>query len=70
MQGTIRSYKESTLGKIKERIQDICDGTAKAMGCTVDVSLEDMYPAVVNHKVETEHVIRLAKKWFGEEHFS
>ena len=41
-----------------------------AMNCTVDVSLQDLYPAVQNHKAETDHVIRLTKKWFGEEHFS
>jgi metal-dependent amidase/aminoacylase/carboxypeptidase family protein len=29
-----------------------------------------MYPATVNHKEPTEHVTRLAKKWFGEKHFS
>ena len=28
------------------------------------------YPAVVNHETETEHIKRLAVKWFGPEHFS
>jgi hippurate hydrolase len=28
------------------------------------------YPAVINPKKETDHVIRLAKKWFGEVNFS
>ena len=70
MCGTIRSYDEPTLEVMKRRIREISEHTALAMECDAVVSLEDMYPAVINHKTETDHVIRLAKKWFGEEHFS
>ena len=35
---------------------------------SVDVFLK--YPSVVNHPKETEHVKRLALKWFGPEHVS
>ena len=27
-------------------------------------------PAIVNHKAEASHVERLARKWFGDDHFS
>ena len=30
----------------------------------------DYYPAVVNHPEQTDHIIRLAKKYIGEENFS
>lgn len=40
------------------------------MDCRAEVELVDMYPAVLNHKEQTNHVIRLAKKHFGEKHFS
>ena len=33
-------------------------------------NLIDRYPAVVNPPTETNHIIRLAKKHLGEEHFS
>ena len=39
------------------------------MGCKVDVRQDEEYPAVINHKTETDHVIRVAKTWFGEDHF-
>jgi len=35
------------------------------MGCVAHVDLTDMYPATVNHKVETDHVIRIATANFG-----
>ena len=40
------------------------------MDCTADVDIERQYPATINHPTETQHVIRLAKKWFGPEHVS
>ena len=70
MQGTIRSYDAATCDLIHKRIHEICEGIGKSMGCKVDVDLNKMYPAVINHKKEADHVERLAKKWFGPEHFS
>lgn len=67
MQGTIRSYNEKTLDVVKAKIKLIAENTAIAMGCEAQVSLEDMYPAVINHKKETEHVIRVASANFGED---
>lgn len=69
MQGTIRSFSADALKLIMKRINEISEGVALAMGCKVEVILDDFYPAVINHKTETDHVIRLAKSWFGEEHF-
>ena len=43
---------------------------AKAMGCEADIVLNDRYPAVINPKRESDHIVRLAKKWFGESHYS
>ena len=70
MQGTIRSFNEETCELMKKRIQQICDGTALAMGCKVDLALDGEYPAVINHKAEADHVHRLATKWLGPEHVS
>ena len=54
----------------EKNIRQICENTAKALGCTADVKLNRQYPAVINPPKETDNVIKLAKKWFGEEHFS
>lgn len=70
MQGTIRSYDAESLNIMKARIHAICKSVAEAHECSVEVDLKDNYPAIINHKEPTEHVIRLAKKHFGEEHFS
>ena len=55
-----------------KRIKEISENVAKGFMCTVDVhfDMEDFYPAVINHVEPTQHVIRLAKTHFGEEHFS
>ncbi|TNV78005.1 hypothetical protein FGO68_gene2098 [Halteria grandinella] len=67
MQGTIRSYTRSNLELVKEKVRHIIVNTAEAMGCKVDLDIHDVYPPTVNHKIETEHVIRIAKAAFGEE---
>lgn len=67
MQGTIRSYDEKALEVVKSKIKLITENTAIAMGCVAHVELIETYPAVVNHKNETQHVIRIAKANFGEE---
>lgn len=55
---------------MKERIRKICTSTAEAHECQAEVELIDYYPATVNHKEQAQHVIRLAKKYLGEENFS
>ena len=53
-----------------KRIQQISKSVAEAFECVADVNVIESYPAVVNHKEQTDHVIRLAKTHFGEKHFS
>jgi len=70
MQGTIRSYDRKTCLRMQERIKTICESIAEGFECTAEVDLNDIYPAIINHKEPAQHVERLAKKWFGEENFS
>jgi metal-dependent amidase/aminoacylase/carboxypeptidase family protein len=60
MQGTIRSYNTSTRDLVKNKVKLITETTALAFGCEAEVDHHDMYPPTVNHKTETEHVVRLA----------
>ena len=55
---------------MKERIRSICNNVSAAHECSTIVEIDDKYPAVINHKNETDHIIRLAKQHFGEEHYS
>jgi metal-dependent amidase/aminoacylase/carboxypeptidase family protein len=59
MSGTIRSYDKESLAKMKERIISIAESVAEGFMCTATVEIEDTYPATVNHKEPTDHVIRL-----------
>ena len=70
MGGTMRTYDESVKEHAKKRITEIAEHVAAAHECRAEVDIFDKYPAIMNHKTETEHVIRLAKKYFGEENFS
>ena len=40
------------------------------MECKCELDIERQYPAVINHEKETDHVKRLATKWFGPQHVS
>ena len=60
MQGTIRSYDEKVRTRVCQRIKQIAEDVGKAMECKVEVVLDGMYPAIVNHEKETEHVERIA----------
>lgn len=50
LQGTIRSFDKPTLARMKERITTICNSVAEAHECKAEVTLSDLYPAVINHK--------------------
>ena len=65
MQGTIRSYDKDTLAIIKKRIRTIAESTAAAMECKCEVDISDLYPAVINHEKETQHVKRIAAEFLG-----
>lgn len=67
MQGTIRVYNDKVLEIVEPKIKKIVESTAEALGCRAEVEFIYWYPATVNHKTETEHVIKVAQKCFGEE---
>jgi hippurate hydrolase len=66
--GTIRTYDTKVLAAVKEKIKLIINSTAEAMGCRISLfDVNDKYPPTINHKIETEHVARLAEANFGKE---
>ena len=67
MQGTIRTFNDKIVDAIKAKIRLIAENTAIAMNCVAEVELIDMYPPTINHKTETQHVIRIAEKYFGKD---
>jgi hippurate hydrolase len=63
--GTIRTFNLRTLEEVKASMIHIATTTAEAFGCKVEFEIKDNYIPTVNHKTETEHVVRLAEKYFG-----
>ena len=61
LRGTIRDLDPAVFDKITSRIRAICHGVAAAHGATAALSVEGMYPVVVNHAPQTAVVERVAK---------
>ena len=68
--GTIRTYNPKVLEKVKEKMIHIATCTANAFDCKVEFEINDKYPVTINPKTETEHIFRIAKKYFGAERVS
>lgn len=66
LMGTLRTYNPKVIEAVKSKIIQITRSTASAFGCKVEFEFNDKYPPTVNPQRETEHVIRVAKKNFGE----
>eukprot|EP01089_Gocevia_fonbrunei_P001509 TRINITY_DN113_c0_g1_i1.p1 TRINITY_DN113_c0_g1~~TRINITY_DN113_c0_g1_i1.p1 ORF type:complete len:406 (+),score=69.50 TRINITY_DN113_c0_g1_i1:81-1298(+) len=59
--GTIRDLSPEVFETIKRRFYKLIENTCAAFDCTPEITFSPMYPAVVNHKNETEHVVRVGK---------
>jgi len=70
MKGILRTYDEDFCNEIKERLKNLIEEVCKSFNCKVHIDIKSSYPAVYNAEKETENVIRVAKKVFGEENIS
>lgn len=48
LEGTIRAFTEDTYNRIKQRMQEIAKGLEVMHNCSIEVEINDMYPAVNN----------------------
>lgn len=46
--GTYRTYRKETTALVERRLREISEGIASALGCTVDLTLENITPALIN----------------------
>ena len=67
MTGTVRSFESEIKNIAKKRIEEIAEGTAKAMGASVEFTYEDGYPPVVNDETMADFVLEVAKQTLGED---
>ena len=60
--GTIRTLSPKTRTSVQKQFIDICNSTAKAYDCTVNVEIKQGYPVTVNTSLESDIAIEVAKK--------
>nr|WP_319005312.1 M20 family metallopeptidase [Fictibacillus halophilus] len=60
--GTVRTFKEDVRVAIEQEIDRIAKGTCLAADASYEYVFKRGYPAVVNHKEDTEFVVDVAKK--------
>jgi amidohydrolase len=65
--GTVRSFESEIKDIAKKRIEEIAEGTARAMGAGVEFVYEEGYPPVVNDEAMANFVLEVARKTLGEE---
>ena len=66
MTGTIRTFELDVREIVLKRFREVVEHTAQAMGCTVDIELIRISPAVINTGAVAEKVLNAAKKIFPE----
>eukprot|EP00756_Hemistasia_phaeocysticola_P043804 Hpha_TRINITY_DN17378_c0_g1::TRINITY_DN17378_c0_g1_i1::g.137882::m.137882 len=60
IEGTCRSFKPEVQELIKTRMQDVCCGTARTFGGSVDFRYEYGYPPTINHYPDEVELVRKA----------
>lgn len=66
IKGALRSFRDEFPTEVKSRLHNLFDETCKKYGCKAEPKIEPMYPSLWNTDKETEHVIRIGKKIFGD----
>ena len=64
MTGTIRTFETETREIVIQRFYELIENTAKAMGCTAEVELKQVSPAVINNRKITESVRKAAQELY------
>ncbi len=70
MRGILRTYNEDFCNEIKQKLRELIGEVVKGYDCKANIDIQSSYPAVFNSEKETENIIRVGKKVFGEENIS
>ncbi|TYB87711.1 M20 aminoacylase family protein [Oceaniovalibus sp. ACAM 378] len=65
LRGTVRTLNEEVHDLAETRLTEICELTAKAMGCTAKVHYNRNYPVMVNSEEQTEFAAEVARNVAG-----
>ncbi len=64
MAGTIRAFEPEVEKMAYRRLEEIAVGIGEAMGCKVEIIIDDVCPAVINDAAATAHVLTAARNIF------
>lgn len=67
MKGIFRSFNDEFAIEFRQKLHKIFEDVCRRHDCRPEINIMSSYPQVVNHEKETEHVIRVGKKVFGED---
>ena len=67
LRGTLRTANSEIRAMMKNRIREVAENIAAAMGCNAEVVITSGYAALVNDAGETARVKRVAENLFGAE---
>jgi amidohydrolase len=66
IQGTIRTFEPAVREMVLHNFYRIVEGTANSLGCTVEIDLQPLTPALVNNEQVTDIVQQTAKKLYPD----
>ncbi len=67
MLGTIRTYGKKQQDLVHQRVRAIAENIGESAGAKVDIQIEKIYPATINHPGLTEKMLNTLKHTVGEE---
>lgn len=65
--GIIRTVNEEDRTFIKKRFRQIVEGTAKSHNCSVDITIEEGYPSLINDTEVVNRILKAAEEVIGKE---
>ncbi len=65
--GIIRTVNEEDRTFIKKRFRQIVEGTAKSHNCSVDITIEEGYPSLINDTEAVNKIFKAAEEVIGKE---
>jgi amidohydrolase len=68
LEGTIRTFNSSVRQKVLERFEQIVRGTAEALGCQAEVTLDRITPALINDMPIAEKVQETSRRILPDDH--
>jgi hippurate hydrolase len=66
LKGTVRTLTPGVRALVEKRVREVVAGVAQMTGAKIDLVYEQGYPVTVNHALQTEVAIQVAKQVAGE----